>query len=201
MAADLPHCLVIECYKRAHKPGKTVCKLSGEFGGENHPEIAFVRKAQFSRLPREVFDSSRTHWHEIAAGRWRYADPIALGESRAVVNISRSLAAHPALHYKKVMSLQDNSVTSGSMSKGRSPSPAINYLCRQKAVNGFGGRISMVLPWTETSLMPADALSRYGFSECRASPVGPLPAGEDPRHQSGALQAGSAPLRRVLGGA
>jgi hypothetical protein len=200
VAADMPHSLVLDCYRRAHKPGKTVCKLSGEFGGENHPETPFARKVPFSRLPGVVFNASVTQWHEVAAGRWKFADPIALGESRAVVKLSRALTAHHSLHYSKVISLQDNSVCAGSMAKGRSPSPAVNYLCRQKAANGFGGRISMVLPWTETSKMPADEISRYGFSD-RASPSGPLPDGEDPELKPREVQALAAPIRRVLGGA
>ena len=201
VAADLPHSTVVDCYRRAHKPGRTVVKLSNEFGGENHPETPFARRVPFSRLPREVFDSSRTTWHEVAAGRWRYADPIALGEGCAVVKISRALSANASAHRTKILSLQDILVTAGSMAKGRSPAATINYLCRQKAANTLGGRISMVLPWTETSLMPADSLSRYGFSGDGAPPVGRLSDGEDSTREPRSLQKSSAPFRRVLGGA
>ena len=126
VAADVPHSLALECFRRGHKPGKSVVKLSGEYGGESNPDTPFLRKVPFTRLPREIFDDSRTTWHEIAAGRWRYEDPIALGESRAVVRLVRSLAAKPRFHASKALSLEDNMVTSGCMAKGRSPVPALN---------------------------------------------------------------------------
>ena len=53
--------------------------------------------------------------------------------------------------------------TAGCMAKGRSPSPALNYLCRQRAAATLAARVTLVLPWTETSRMPADGVSRFGL--------------------------------------
>ena len=200
VAADVPHELALECYRKAHKPGKSVVKLSGDYGGENNPDTPFLRKVPFCRLPREIFNEEHTQWQDVAAGRWRYADPIALGESRAVVRLVRGLAAHPKLHSAKAISLEDNSVTSGSMAKGRSPAPALNYLCRQRAASCLGARLGIVLPWTETTLMPADELSRYGFSG-RPAAAGRPPTCEDHSRQFGAVPQSHSPFRGMVGGA
>ena len=200
VAADVPHELALECYRKAHKPGKSVVKLSGDYGGENNPDTPFLRKVPFCRLPREIFNEEHTKWQDVAAGRWRYADPIALGESRAVVRLVRGLAAHPKLHSAKAISLEDNSVTSGSMAKGRSPAPALNYLCRQRAASCLGARQGIVLPWTETTLMPADELSRYGFSG-RPAAAGRPPTCEDHSRQFGAVPQSHSLFRGVVGGA
>ena len=70
VAAEVPHSLALDCFRMAHKPGKSVVKLSGEYEGENNPDTPFMRKVPFSRLPRAVLDDSKTKWHEVAAGRW-----------------------------------------------------------------------------------------------------------------------------------
>ena len=169
VGADVPHSRVLDSFRMAHKPGKAVVKLSGDYYGENNAASPYLRKVPFTRLPEELFDPSVTQWCEIACGRWRYEDPIALGESRAVVRLVRGLAAHPQHHRRKVISLEDNTVTSGSMAKGRSPAPALNYLCRLRAASCLGSQLNLILPWTETSRMPADEISRVGFSNRAAS--------------------------------
>ncbi len=59
-----------------------------------------------------------------------------------------------------VLSLQDNMAIAGSMHKGRSPSPSLNYVLRRNASRTLAFALRLVLPWVETSLMPADWLSR-----------------------------------------
>ena len=43
---------------------------------------------------------------------------------------------------------------------GRSTAPSLNFLLRKIMAHSLATEISMILPWTQTSLMPADALSR-----------------------------------------
>ena len=66
-------------------------------------------------------------------------------------------------HDMKVLSLMDNIVTAGCMGKGSSPAPSLKYLCGQRTAACMAARLSWVLPWTETSLMPADEISQHGF--------------------------------------
>jgi hypothetical protein len=152
----------------------------------------------FTRLPNTLFDDDHTCWEEVAAGRWRYADHITLGESRVVVRLVRSLAACSRLHYSKVLFLQDNMATAGAMAKGRSPSPVLNYLCRQRAASTLAARLTLVLPWTETSLMPADGISRHGFG---AKAAGPAPACQSQGDDIGKISSKPSPFRGMVGGA
>ena len=57
-------------------------------------------------------------WEFIEAGRWQHADPIMLGECRAVVRYADLLLRHPEAHNSVAASLEDNTVTSGAMQKG-----------------------------------------------------------------------------------
>ena len=103
----------------------------------------------FSRLPPQVFSGP---WVDVAAGRWRRADAIVLGEGRAVVKMVRLLARSPRLHEQAVVSLQDNMAMSGAAAKGHSPVFEMNRLLRQRrgATLSSGNRV--ILPWMETGL-------------------------------------------------
>ena len=97
---------------------------------------------------------------DAAAGRWRHADAIVLGEGRAIVKMVRLLARSPRLHEQVVVSLQDNMALAGAMQKGRSPTRELNYLLRQRAAGTLSSGTRVILPWVETRLQPADDLSR-----------------------------------------
>ena len=84
----------------------------------------------FSRLPEEIF---RRSWSMLAAGRWQPADHITLGETWVHVKLWQSLASRGDTHRHRVLSLEDNSATAASVTKGRSSAPALNYLLRQNA--------------------------------------------------------------------
>ena len=97
------------------RPGFSVTKLSGEYTGRRRPEEPWRRRAPYSLLGSGLIEGAV--WHPVAAGRWSYADYIALGEGRAVVKLVRGLASCPAAHGHKAASLQDNTAVSGSFSK------------------------------------------------------------------------------------
>ena len=109
-------------------------------------------------LPRSLFDESR--WTPLCAGRWRDPDHITLGEARGVLKVLDSVVLSPKGFRTVIVSLQDNQAVAGSMHKGRSPSPSLNYLLRRKASRTLAFAIRLILPWVETTLMPADWLSR-----------------------------------------
>ena len=196
VATDVTHDLALECFQQGQRPGRAVCKLNGDYDGERDPSTPFLRKVPFTRLPPSVFELD---WTPLAAGRWAYEDHITLGEARAVVRLLRSLASTSRFHLKKVISLEDNAATAGSLAKGRSPSPALNYLCRQRAATTLASRLTLVLPWTETSRMPADDVSRYGI--VRPAAPGPPSVSQGSGQHAGSLQARPTPFRGVVGGA
>ena len=96
----------------------------------------------------------------LDAGIWRFADHITVGEGRAVVRLVRLLASVKEAHGHRVGSLQDNSLVSGASSKGRSPSPALNYLARVKVASSLAADLQTLLPWVQTTRQTADAISR-----------------------------------------
>ena len=160
VAAGLPTHLTEAVFECGVAPGFTVTTLSGDIRPLRNPERAFKRTVPYTRLPAALFDDNLTKWHEIDWGRWREADHITLGEMRGVVKLSGLLARCPSMHRSKVISLQDNRPAQGASMKGRSVAPALNYLLRKKAANCVAACINMILPWTASALMPADALSR-----------------------------------------
>ena len=143
---------------RGMRPGFSVTKLDGSFTGRRSQEEPWRRQTPFSLL--EIADFPSTGWEPVHHGRWKYPDHITLGEGRTVVKVARALAAVASCHRRRVAALEDNMAVSGATAKGRSPSPALNYLCRQKAANTVSAQIQLLLPWVETSRQPADELSR-----------------------------------------
>ena len=110
-----------------------------------------------SRLPASVFE---LEWVPLKWGRWKWKDHITLGEARAHNALLQSLAKLAEAHRSKAIALQDNGAVAGGFAKGRSSRPAFNFLCRRRAALSLSSRIRTILPWTETSRMPADGLSR-----------------------------------------
>ena len=87
-------------------------------------------------------------------------DHITLGEGRAVIRLLDIVTRHRDFFRKKIISLEDNRPVACSMTKGRSPSPPLKYLLRRKAARCIAAQITLLLPWVETTRMPADHLSR-----------------------------------------
>ena len=77
-----------------------------------------------------------------------------------MVRLIRIVASTVRAHFYKLVSLQDNGAVSGALGKGRSPSPSLTYLARQRAASSLAAIIQALLPRVETHLQPADALSR-----------------------------------------
>ena len=85
-----------------------------------------------------------------------------LGESRAVLKVLQVASIIPQLHSTTIANLEDDMGVSGAFAKGRSSVWSVNYLCRKRAALTLATAIYLHLPWVETSLQPADALSRQG---------------------------------------
>ena len=112
----------------------------------------------FSLLPARLFEQER--WLPVQAGRWRASDHVNLEELRASVRLCEQLSATPPRRNHIYYSLEDNSTTSGAVAKGRSSSWPVNFFLREKASACLVGEISLLLPWVQTDIMPADGLSR-----------------------------------------
>ncbi len=157
---DISEQLARTVFEVGRRPGYSVTKLSGVFTGLRRPEEQIQRRVPLSLLPRELLRPTDELWKPIEAGRWRFADHIALGERRAVVRLARRLSCVPAAHRLKFVSLQDNGAAAGAFAKGRSPAPAVNFLLRQRTASSLAAELTAILPWVQTAAMAADGLSR-----------------------------------------
>ena len=171
VAADVGSEAVTECILSGMKPGFSITRLDAKFTGRRRPEEPWRRTIPRSRLPKTVKDVPISKWHNIEAGLWKYEDHITLGEARAVVRLVRVLGSCVGTHGHKVVTLQDNMATSGAFTKGRSAAPALNYLARQRAATSIGADMAALLPWIESSLQPADELSRLPLQPQAARPT------------------------------
>ena len=139
------------------RPGRSVCKLDGSVSSKFATNRSRLPAIPFTQMPAGTF----THtWPVPQAGRWHHNDHITLGEARGHVKICQALAGDARCHNPRILALNDNAPTSCSMNKVRSPSFALNYLCRRRAASNLAANIICVTPWCETNLMPVDDASR-----------------------------------------
>ena len=113
-----------------------------------------------TRAALELDLAEQAKWHAVDAGLWRFPDHITLGEGRAVVRLERRLGMVAEAHGCRVVSTQDNSSVSGAFTKGRSPSPAVNFLSRQKAATSLAANLQVMVPVVQTTRQTSDAISR-----------------------------------------
>ena len=149
--------LINECYCRGAAIGLSIARVSGELSGPRKLSPRISLPVPFSLLPDALF---KGEWSPVDSGRWRHADHVTLGESRAVVRLARLLLRKAPFHRMKFLSLQDNMPTSGAMTRGRSTSWPLNFLCRQRSAASLAGALQILLPWVESDRQPADDLSR-----------------------------------------
>jgi hypothetical protein len=169
VAADVSDQTVRECLLVGLRPGLSVTRLDGSFNGRARPDLEFRRGIPFTQLPRSLFNAS-CEWHDVEAGRWRYADHITLGESRVVVRVARMLAAQASAHRSETLFPEDNRPTACAFMRDRPQSRALNFLLRQRAASSIAAQLQLYMPWVESELQPADALSRLQ-DPCWPSPL------------------------------
>ena len=160
MAADVGLETSTALLSKGMRPGHSVTRLDGSFVPRRRPEEPWRRATPLSRASKELDAAERAQWKQVDAGLWRFLDHITLGEGRAVVRLCRLLASCSRAHAHCVLSLQDNSSIAGAFAKGRSPSPAVNFLARQRAASTTAANVQMMVPWVQTTRQSADAISR-----------------------------------------
>jgi hypothetical protein len=160
VAAVVDDACLDQIWSAGPRPGKTVIKLDGDMTRLRRPTSKLEARVPFSRLPQRLFNKSLTDWILLDKGRWRYEDAISLGEGRASLRVLQLLCKFAGAHRHVIHSLEDNMVWGGAAAKGRSPAPAINYLCRRKAAHLLATQMQLVLPWVQSADMPADFESR-----------------------------------------
>jgi len=149
---------VREVFATARVLSYTVPRLSGDLSGLRRPEKILTRTVPLSLLPDAVLEAER--WTTLDRGRWAIADHNTLGEARTVIKLLRRLATVSHWHRTLIIALEDNQPVCGSFTKGRSPTPHLNRLCRQKSAAILAMNARLVLPWVETARQPADHDSR-----------------------------------------
>ena len=135
-------------------------RANGDLSGLKFPNKVSRCTVPLTLLPMHLFDKEITKWRDIKSSRWTHTDHITRGEGRAVMKLLMMLSSHPQCHNSKAFSWQDNRPICGAFSKGRSPSPAVNFLARRKAGHCFAAGLRLLLPWVQTDQMPADDSSR-----------------------------------------
>lgn len=151
--------IIHRLYETGCKPGFTVLDFNANVGRLKRPDLELQRRIPFTRCPAELFKEDLL-WTELGAGRWQYKDHITLGEARGSLRVLNAVALTHRGARAKVLSLMDNLAWAGAAAKGRSPSPALNALLRKRCAMSIASRICLLLPWTDTHSMPADAISR-----------------------------------------
>jgi len=148
----------VDIFRCARQLSFTVPRLDGAGSGLKYSQGDLHRTVPHTQLPDGLLVQER--WRTVESGTWKFLDHITLGEARVVVRLVRRLLASPRWHRKFIFSLEDNGATAGALTKGRSPAPALNYLCRLFAASALAGRMRWLLPWVETARQTADLASR-----------------------------------------
>ena len=142
----------------AEQPGFALNMQDSEVNGLPHPERVITPTVPFSVLPDQLFDLER--WKVVMHGRWKFSDPIAIGEARSVCKALRYLASDVKNFDQIWYSLQDNMVCKSVFTRGRSSCWGLNVYARNKAALVLSMHIRLILPWVQSSKMPADRASR-----------------------------------------
>ena len=158
VAGDVDHELVMECLRLGARPGKAL-QRDLQLKGRKSPSEPLTRTTPFTRLPPQLFDD-RTKWVVLSQGRWLWSEHITRGEMRAVLSLLRILASCARCHRSKILTLQDNMAVAATLSKGRSSTPALNFLLRRRCAFCCFAEITIVAPWVESGKQPADESSR-----------------------------------------
>ena len=167
----------LRIYESGTVPKKTVTRLDGAIDNLKDPERELNARIPFSSVPQDLLMPGALEWEPLCWGRWRWEDAICLGEGRATIKLLDSVACLPHAHGHWVQSLMDNSVWAGAAAKGRSTAPSVNYLLRRRSAICLAADLGLSLPWTDTSRMPADGLSR--IKGARAQKARRRPTAED----------------------
>ena len=157
-AAQINPDIVNQCLEAGFSPGYSVARLDGNGGfkypNKSHPTIPI------SKWPDDLTDPAVMKWVPIDRGRWQFRAHITLGEGRAAIRVLQIISQFSALHNKTHINLEDNQPISASFAKGRSPTIGLNCLLRKRAGICAAYNVQFMLPWIETSRMPADEISR-----------------------------------------
>ena len=136
----------------AEQPGFALNMQDSEVNGLPHPERVIAPTVPFSVLPDQLFDLER--WKVVMHGRWKFSDPIAIGEARSVCQALRYLASDVKIFDQIWYSLQDNMVCKSVFTRGRSSCWGLN------AALVLSMHIRLILPWVQSSKMPPNRASR-----------------------------------------
>ena len=146
----------LDCLRVSAEQTGFALNLSDE--GLSNPERVIVPTIPFTVLPDTLVFEDR--WKVVMHGRWKFSDPIAIGEARAVCKALRWLTSEGANHEKIWYTLQDNMVCKSVFTRGRSSCWGLNVYARKKAALVVSSSIRLILPWVQSVKMPADRASR-----------------------------------------
>ena len=106
------------------------------------------------------YPAYRWYWHEVLSYAWKEERNINEGEVAAFNVMLKRRSKDPAKHELRYLAVVDSLVTRGAVSKGRSPSKALNRLLKQTAAYVLGSDQYPLTAWTISRWNFADGASR-----------------------------------------
>ena len=105
-------------------------------------------------------------WQKMFSWRWQYQEHITLLETRTTFALYKGIFRERISAKRQPVPLRffcltDNQASTGSISKGRSPSRRLNGVLRRMGAWGITCRYYVYLGWIHTSLQMADYLTRW----------------------------------------
>jgi len=99
-------------------------------------------------------------WREVFRLQWEHPEASNILESRIILLAIRHLVRSWGHHGKRVVLFTDNLAALSVISRGRSSSPALRFICRCLAAYTIGCDIRLLLRWVESRRNHADGPSR-----------------------------------------
>lgn len=106
------------------------------------------------------YPAYRWYWREVLSYAWKEERNINEGEVAAFNVMLKRRSKDPAKHELRYLAVVDSLVTRGAVSKGRSPSRALNRLLKQTAAYVLGSDQYPLTAWTISRWNFADGASR-----------------------------------------
>ena len=125
----------------------------------------------------QMVDARQWRWKNVISAKWKLrGEHINALEARAYVLSLRWRARQRKMLHSRFLHLVDSQVTLGAMSKGRSSTRRLRFICKQAAAIQLAGGLFPILGFTRSHTNPADRPSRQFTKAARsAKSTGGLP--------------------------
>ena len=120
---------------------------------------------RLSAWPRVAIASSHWAWRVLLSYQWRFKAHINILEAQAVFDAMRTLLKNPQMHDCRRFCLVDSQAVLGCLTKGRSSSRRLNYVCVRLAALLRAANVHLFYGWVASKANPADGPSRWAIKQ------------------------------------